>query len=280
MRRVSLGPLNLGDLPEANYRSLAPSEVEQLRRAIGRAEKAPRTPVSKRIRRFRGKWAATRGANNAPSVPPPIDMRSGQAPTGAVGRGSAPPTPTILPRNAPANTYASRPPVSATPPGRDPRNSYGGPGRSSPGGKPFGRVPPGRTSPGHTSPGGGPRNSTADTGTVHLEASRSGAYRRGARHPVLHRLDAILATLMADRGAVHVEAIRPAAYRRGARHRHVPGRGPCDLMADRGGVHLEAAVRARTVGEHVARTHVARERSSQSYGGPGRSSPGGKPLGA
>jgi 23S rRNA pseudouridine2605 synthase len=164
MRRVSLGPLNLGDLPEANYRSLAPSEVEDLRRAIGRAEKAPRTPVSKRIRRFRGKWAATRGANNATSVPPPIDMRSGQAATDVMGRGSSPPRPANPPHNAPGNTHASRPPVGSTWAGGDPRNSYGGPRRSSPGGNPSGRVPPGRTPPGRTPPGGDPRNSYGGPG--------------------------------------------------------------------------------------------------------------------
>jgi 23S rRNA pseudouridine2605 synthase len=42
MKRVKLGPLDLGDLAEGHYRSLVPSEVAQLGRAIERAEKAPR----------------------------------------------------------------------------------------------------------------------------------------------------------------------------------------------------------------------------------------------
>jgi pseudouridine synthase len=37
MKRVKLGPLELGTLPEALYRQLSPREVEQLRRAVDRA---------------------------------------------------------------------------------------------------------------------------------------------------------------------------------------------------------------------------------------------------
>ena len=37
MKRVKLGPLDLGSLPEALYRQLDPKEVLQLRRAVDRA---------------------------------------------------------------------------------------------------------------------------------------------------------------------------------------------------------------------------------------------------
>jgi 23S rRNA pseudouridine2605 synthase len=45
MKRVKLGPLELGKLPEALYRSLEPGEVERLRRAVERAENAPHSFV-------------------------------------------------------------------------------------------------------------------------------------------------------------------------------------------------------------------------------------------
>jgi 23S rRNA pseudouridine2605 synthase len=41
IKRVKLGPLELGNLPEAMYRSLTASEVAKLRKAVERAEKAP-----------------------------------------------------------------------------------------------------------------------------------------------------------------------------------------------------------------------------------------------
>lgn len=47
LKRVRIGPLDLGDLREGHFRQLAPSEVAKLIRAVERAEKAPR-PVHKR----------------------------------------------------------------------------------------------------------------------------------------------------------------------------------------------------------------------------------------
>jgi 23S rRNA pseudouridine2605 synthase len=44
MKRVMLGPLKLGNLAEGHYRKLEPNEEAQLRRAVERAEKAPRPP--------------------------------------------------------------------------------------------------------------------------------------------------------------------------------------------------------------------------------------------
>lgn len=46
MKRVKLGPLELGDLPDAQYRELAPSEVERLRRAVERAESGTAAPMA------------------------------------------------------------------------------------------------------------------------------------------------------------------------------------------------------------------------------------------
>jgi 23S rRNA pseudouridine2605 synthase len=49
MRRVKLGPLELGDLPDAQYRELTPTEVTRLRRAIeGSDEPAKQPPVARR----------------------------------------------------------------------------------------------------------------------------------------------------------------------------------------------------------------------------------------
>ena len=41
IRRVKLGPLELGDVPDAHYRELAPNEVARLRRAIEHADGNP-----------------------------------------------------------------------------------------------------------------------------------------------------------------------------------------------------------------------------------------------
>jgi 23S rRNA pseudouridine2605 synthase len=46
IKRVRIGPLDLGDLREGHFRQLAPSEVAQLSKAVERAEKAPR-PIHK-----------------------------------------------------------------------------------------------------------------------------------------------------------------------------------------------------------------------------------------
>jgi pseudouridine synthase len=43
MKRVRLGPLDLGDLPEGHYRELAATEVASLRRAVERATSQPVT---------------------------------------------------------------------------------------------------------------------------------------------------------------------------------------------------------------------------------------------
>ena len=49
MKRVKLGPLELGDLPDAQYRQLAPNEVARLRRAIERGdEPAKQAPAARR----------------------------------------------------------------------------------------------------------------------------------------------------------------------------------------------------------------------------------------
>ncbi len=49
MKRVKLGPLELGPLPDAEYRQLAPTEVERLRRAIERPPaEVPLQPVVRR----------------------------------------------------------------------------------------------------------------------------------------------------------------------------------------------------------------------------------------
>jgi len=59
MRRVKLGPLELGDLPEGHYRRLEPREVAQLRRFVERSEDARPAVVAKhaprRARRERRK---------------------------------------------------------------------------------------------------------------------------------------------------------------------------------------------------------------------------------
>lgn len=52
MKRVRLGPLDVGALAEGHYRKLEPSEIAQLRRAIERAEKAPRPPQAGRSGAF------------------------------------------------------------------------------------------------------------------------------------------------------------------------------------------------------------------------------------
>jgi 23S rRNA pseudouridine2605 synthase len=43
MKRIKLGPLELGALPEAQYRQLSPQEVAQLRRAVDRAARGAAT---------------------------------------------------------------------------------------------------------------------------------------------------------------------------------------------------------------------------------------------
>jgi 23S rRNA pseudouridine2605 synthase len=55
MKRVKLGPFDLGALAEGHYRSLDEREVDRLRRAVERAEKAPRPSVAARGKGFRRK---------------------------------------------------------------------------------------------------------------------------------------------------------------------------------------------------------------------------------
>jgi len=47
VKRVRFGPLELGDLPEGQYRQLAPSEVESLRRAVEHASKPAPAPLQR-----------------------------------------------------------------------------------------------------------------------------------------------------------------------------------------------------------------------------------------
>jgi 23S rRNA pseudouridine2605 synthase len=66
MKRIKLGPLELGDLPDAHYRELAPTEVERLRRAIERADDNTKQPAGAR----RGAGVpASRGPRRARSRP-------------------------------------------------------------------------------------------------------------------------------------------------------------------------------------------------------------------
>ncbi len=83
MKRVKVGPLDLGDLPEAHYRKLDPSEVTRLRAAVERAELAPRPirtggklvgPGNRRFKRFREaekfQPAGVRSGAQRPAEPP------------------------------------------------------------------------------------------------------------------------------------------------------------------------------------------------------------------
>src|ERR1700758_3465104 len=55
MKRVKLGPLELGPLPEGHYRRLEPREVAKLRRFVEQPKSpAPATPKKRAIRRGRG----------------------------------------------------------------------------------------------------------------------------------------------------------------------------------------------------------------------------------
>jgi len=79
MKRVKLGPLDLGTLPEGHYRQLAASEVALLRQAIERAEKAPRplqhraAPAATRrpwVRKDRGFPMSQKSAEIPAAAPP------------------------------------------------------------------------------------------------------------------------------------------------------------------------------------------------------------------
>jgi 23S rRNA pseudouridine2605 synthase len=87
MKRVRLGPLDLGALGEGQYRKLEPNEVESLRRAVEQAVKqggeqaAGQAPSRPAVRAFeRKKWGAKRDAARA------IHETQGGAPRGKEGR--------------------------------------------------------------------------------------------------------------------------------------------------------------------------------------------------
>ena len=73
MRRVKVGPVEIGPLPEGHYRELTPSEVARLRHAIERAEKAPKPPTKKSrgsyLRRRARKAASSQRAKARTSTP-------------------------------------------------------------------------------------------------------------------------------------------------------------------------------------------------------------------
>ena len=162
MKRVKLGPLDLGDLPEANYRSLAPSEVSQLRRSIEIAAKAPRTPVSKQTRRFRGRWAAQQASSDTNSAPPPTmappqnrpqAFRPGEFIHGEadrpMGRDAQGPLSGNRFRGG-QKAYGDAPPRRDAPPGRPTGRDAQGPpsgNRFRGGQKPYGDAPPRRDGP-------------------------------------------------------------------------------------------------------------------------------------
>jgi 23S rRNA pseudouridine2605 synthase len=66
MKRVKLGPLDIGALPEAQYRRLEAPEIAQLRRAVERAEKAPHPPPGQRRPKRRFRPRAPAPAKKAP----------------------------------------------------------------------------------------------------------------------------------------------------------------------------------------------------------------------
>jgi 23S rRNA pseudouridine2605 synthase len=83
MKRVKIGPLDLGDLPEAHYRKLDPSEITRLRAAVERAELAPRPirtggkvvgPGNRRFKRLREaekfQQAGVKSGAQRPAQPP------------------------------------------------------------------------------------------------------------------------------------------------------------------------------------------------------------------
>jgi pseudouridine synthase len=142
MRRVKFGPLDLGDLEEGRYRSLEPAEVERLRQAIARAEKAPHTTPEKRKKRFRprrtpnaapGQMASNR---TAPGISP---SRTAPGQTLPTSRGPALPRQTARPRQTgPGQPAPDEMLPAPQAPGHHPRR------RNAPSQPP----PPGKTSPG------------------------------------------------------------------------------------------------------------------------------------
>jgi 23S rRNA pseudouridine2605 synthase len=80
MKRVKLGPLDLGGIEEAHYRSLEPGEIERLRRAIERAEKAPRPVITGRPKRFFRKRFANL-QKTSPGANQPAGNAAGKVPS-------------------------------------------------------------------------------------------------------------------------------------------------------------------------------------------------------
>ena len=150
MRRVKFGPLDLGDLEEGRYRSLEPAEVERLRQAIARAEKAPRTTPQKRKKRFRPRSSPNAGpremASNrtAPRISP---SRTVPGQTLPASRGTGAPRQTASPRQtgpgrpAPGQTLPASGPPGNAPANRISQNRWR---RNAPSQSP----PPGKNSPG------------------------------------------------------------------------------------------------------------------------------------
>ena len=178
MRRVKFGPLDLGDLEEGRYRSLEPAEVERLRQAIARAEKAPRSAPEKRKKRFRPR----RDPNAVAGQAPPNRPAAGKLPSrsGQMSPIQRPPSsrPTSLPRHisperpasgqtfpartAPVNSVQNRTapgPAPGATRGTPPGTPRGTPGRTPPGGKRWRGSAPGPSGrPGKNSPGRGSGN--------------------------------------------------------------------------------------------------------------------------
>jgi 23S rRNA pseudouridine2605 synthase len=147
MKRVRFGPLELGNLPEGQYRQLAPSEVESLRRAVERAARGgervapPAPPIA--VRPFqRKKWRPSGGAGRKP-VPrggagerrPSRPGRGRFAPPAAAGPPGRGGRPRFQPRGERAGPRGERGerrfPPRARPRGEkpfQPRRDRGGPG--------------------------------------------------------------------------------------------------------------------------------------------------------
>jgi 23S rRNA pseudouridine2605 synthase len=176
MKRVKVGPLDLGDLPEAHYRKLDPSEVSRLRQAVDRAEKAPhpvrpagkrKDPGNRRFKRLREAPGLNRAnlAGQASSAQPPSHRpfqkpfrKPFSKPFGKAGEGRPSPPPGNRPFRKPFSKPFGKPREGhpSPPPGDRPfrkpfskpfdksfrKPDAGGPSSGSPGGgksfrKPF-----------------------------------------------------------------------------------------------------------------------------------------------
>lgn len=189
IRRVKFGPLDLGALDEARYRALEPAEIEQLKQAVARAEKAPHAPAVKRKKHFRprpafappGRKLTPPGplapvlpptafmpptfASRVPGTPGPLRASPRATPSGRPATGP----PTRSPNGSSSRSRRSAPPVSTPRPDRPDRRESGwrkhGPPRGGPG-TTRARVPPQRGRP----PSDGRRSGDARSG--HRPAGR------------------------------------------------------------------------------------------------------------